>query len=85
MFNTLIRQDHPGNLRRFGFPSEFRNWRAKIFVDHDRDLGTPNRDEALIADPAQAVIAMEPLGPVPQSLCERTFSINRIRYTQIPA
>jgi len=35
VFNTLIRQDHPGNLRRFGFPTEFRNWRAKIFVDHD--------------------------------------------------
>ena len=59
VFNTLIPQNHPGNLRRFGFPPESCGWRAKIFVDHDRDLGAPNRDEALIADPAQAVIAME--------------------------
>ena len=59
VFNTLIPQDHPGNLRRFGFPPQFRNWHAKIFVDHDRDLGTPNRDEALIADPVQALLVME--------------------------
>ena len=59
VFNTLIPQDHPGNLQRFGFPPEFRNWRARIFVDHDRDLGTPNRDEALIADPAQGVLVMD--------------------------
>jgi len=59
VFNTLIPQGHPGNLRRFGFPPGFRHWRAKIFVDHDRDLGAPNRDEAFIVDPAQAVIAMQ--------------------------
>jgi len=59
VFNTLIPQDHPGNLRRFGVPLKFRDWHAEIFVDHDRDLGTPNGDEALIADPVQAVLAIK--------------------------
>jgi len=59
VFDMLIPQGHPGNLRRFGFPPEFRDWRGKIFVDHDRDLGTPNRDEPFIADPAQAILALE--------------------------
>ena len=84
VFNTLIPQGHPGNLRRFGFPSEFSDQRARIFVDHDRDLGTPNRDEALIADPAQAVLAMEfgePWDSRPllivrtQVLTEQTYSV----------
>jgi len=59
VFNTLIPQDRPGNLRRFRVPQEFRDWPAEIFVDHDRDLGTPNGDEALISDPAQAVLAIK--------------------------
>jgi len=59
VFDTLIPQGHPGNLRQFRFPPEFRDRRARIFIDHDRDLGTPNRDEALIADPAQAVLTMQ--------------------------
>jgi len=85
VFNTLIPQGNPGNLRRFGFPPEFRNRRhVGVFVDHDRDLGTPNRDEALIADPAQAVLAVElgePWDPHPllivrtQVLTEQTYSV----------
>jgi len=64
VFNTLIPQDHPGNLQRFGFPPEFHNWQARIRVDYDRDLGTPKKNRALITDPAQAVLAMELLQPV---------------------
>jgi len=59
VFNTLIPQDDPGNLRVFGLPQEFHDRPVRIFVDHDRDLGTPNRDEALIVDPAQAVLVMD--------------------------
>ena len=58
VFNTLILQDHPGYLQRLAFPPEFHNKSAKIHADHDRDLGTPNRDEALLPDPAQVVLVI---------------------------
>jgi len=59
VFNTLIPQGDPGNLRRFVISPVFRGRLARIFVDRDRDLGSPNRDEAFIPDPAQAVLVME--------------------------
>jgi hypothetical protein len=59
VFNTLIPQDHPGNLQLLGLPPEYRDRTVKICVDHGRNLGTPNRDETLLADPAQAVLAMK--------------------------
>lgn len=62
MFNTLILQDHPGNVRRLGLPRRFHEWTAKIQVDHDRLLGAMNSDEPLIVDPAQAVLVVELTG-----------------------
>ena len=59
VFNTLIPQDHPGYLQRLTFPPEFCNKSAKIHVDGDRDLGTPNQDEALLPDPAQMVLVID--------------------------
>ena len=58
VFDTLIPQDHPGYLQRLMFPPEFCNKPAKIHVDGDRDLGTPDKDEVLLPDPAQAVLAL---------------------------
>ena len=59
VFNTLIRQGRPGNLCRLGVPQQLYSRDAKIHIDHDRPLGTPNSNEPLIADPAQAVIVVE--------------------------
>jgi len=59
VFNTLVPQGSSGNLRRFGFPPEFRDRHGKIFADCDRDLGTPNRGDAFVPDPTQAVLAVE--------------------------
>lgn len=61
MFDTLIPQYHPGNLRRLGLPQRFhgQTWVGSIHADHNRPLGTPNRDEPLIADPAQAILIVE--------------------------
>ena len=62
VFNTLVPRDHPGSIRKLALPQRFRGWAAKIRVDHDRLLGTPNRDEPLIADPVQAVLVVELTG-----------------------
>ena len=62
MFNTLIPQDHPENLRQLELPHYFHGRNVKMRVDHDRPLGTSNRDEPLIADPAQVVLVMELTG-----------------------
>ena len=56
VFDTLTLQHHPQQL---AFPLEFRNMRANIYVDHDRDLGTPDKDEVLLPDPAQAVLVID--------------------------
>ena len=57
MFNTLVPQDHPGYMRRLAFP--FHHKHADMHLDHDRDLGTPNDDEGLLPDPAQAVLVID--------------------------
>ena len=59
VLNTLIPQDHPGNLRRLEVPQQFHSRNAKLHVDHDRPLGTLTGDEPLIADPAQTVLVIE--------------------------
>jgi len=59
VFNTLVPQDRPGYLRRLAFPPEFHKNYARIRVDYDRDLGTPNEGEGLIPDPAQAVLVVD--------------------------
>jgi hypothetical protein len=58
VFNTLFPQDHPGNVQRLGLPPDAHNRGAYIYVDHARQLGTPNKDDTLIADPAQAVFVV---------------------------
>ena len=59
VFNTRIPQDHPGYLQRLAFPPEFCNRYAQICVDHGQGLGTPNKGEGLLPDPAQAVITID--------------------------
>jgi len=60
MFNTLIPQGRPGNLRRLGLPQGSHHYQAtKIYIDHDRPLGALNRNEPLIVDPAQADLILE--------------------------
>jgi len=59
VFNTLVPQHRPGYMRRLAFPLEFRDKRANMHVDLDRDLGTPNMDEELLPDPAQAVLVVD--------------------------
>ena len=56
VFDTLIPQDHPGYMQRLAFPLEFCNEPAYICPDHDRHLGTPNKDEVLLPDPTQAIL-----------------------------
>jgi hypothetical protein len=62
LFDTLVPQNYPGNLQRFELPPEFRDRAIFSYVDHDRHLGAPSRDEALVGDPSQAVFVMERRG-----------------------
>ena len=59
VFDTLIPQDHPGNSWELEPPQRFHNWTAKIYIDHEQQLGVPNRDEPFISDPGQAVLVMQ--------------------------
>jgi hypothetical protein len=59
VFNTLIPQDDPSNSRRFSLPLGPYDQYARIYIDHNRHLGTPGVDEPLVADPAQAIFVME--------------------------
>lgn len=59
VFNTLAPQGHPRNLRRFRLPPRYRDWTAHVRLGRDRSLGTVNRDEPLITDPAQAIFTMD--------------------------
>jgi len=62
VLNTLIPQDHPGNLWRLGVPQQLPSGNVKLHVDHDQPLGTLNKDEPLIADPAQTILVVEIMG-----------------------
>jgi hypothetical protein len=75
VFNTLIPQDDPSNSRRFSVPSGSYDWGARIHLDCDRHLGTPDMDEPLVADPAQAIFVVE-------LLSSRYFSILAVVRTQ---
>ena len=59
VFNTLIAQDRPGNLRQLVLPGQFLDRTARIRVDHDRPLGARNGGGPLIADPVQGVLIVE--------------------------
>ena len=58
IFNTLVPQDHPNNVRRFMLPSKYLRRSAEVFLDHSRSLGAADRNDHLIADPNQAILAM---------------------------
>ena len=59
VFNTLIPQGHSGYFKRLTLPLEFRDMCANMRFDRDRDLGPSNKDEALLPDPAQAVLVID--------------------------
>jgi len=59
VLNTLVPQDHPRNLRRFGLPPWYQGCAVRISLDHGRSLGTVNRDGPLIIDPTQAVLVVD--------------------------
>ena len=59
VFNTLIPQDHPRNLRRFGLPQGLQECEVRISLDHDRSSGAVNRDGPLIVDPTQTVSVVD--------------------------
>ena len=59
VFDTLVPQDHPRNLRRFGLPLQNQSGRQVcIYLYHDRSSGTVNRDGPLITDPTQAIFVI---------------------------
>ena len=66
VFNTLVPQDHPRNVRRFRLPQKYRDWRAYVRLDHYRPLGAVNRDGPLITDPTQSIFIMELSSNPPQ-------------------
>jgi len=55
LFNTLLPQDHPRNLRRFHIPLRYRN-RFSIVTDRDGSFGA--QDQSFVIDPAQAILVV---------------------------
>ena len=92
IFNTLVPQGHPGNLRRFKLPPVTVGRTVHVHLDRDRSLGTVNRDGHLIVDPSQAILILKISQTVQerqiffvlrtQSLIERACSMRAD--TQIP-
>lgn len=76
VFNTLVPQDHPRNLRRFRLPPKYLLRSARVHLDRDRSLGTVNRDGPLIVDPTQAILIMDLSPNVPEP---RIFLILRMQ------
>ena len=64
VFNTLLPQDHPRNMRRFRIPPKYRERNFHVNLDYYRSLGTVNREGPLITDPTQAILIMS-LSPTP--------------------
>ena len=56
LFDTLLLQGHPRNLRRFHIPMRYRNRFSSIITDRDGSLGT--QDGPLIIDPAQTILVV---------------------------
>jgi hypothetical protein len=59
VFDTLLPQDHPRNLRWFRLPWKYRGRGAYLHVDRGGSLRTVDRDGPLIVDPTQAIIIMD--------------------------
>jgi len=57
LFNTLLPQGHPRNLRRFHIPLRYRNRFPFIIIDRNRSLGT--QDGSFVIDPAQAILVVD--------------------------
>ena len=76
VFNTLVPQDHPQNLRWFRFPPKYLGRHTRLVLDCDRSLGTANRDGHIIVDPTQAILVLE-LSPTSRQ--PRTFLILRMQ------
>ena len=85
IFDTQVPQGQPGYFRRLEFPADLHYRPIYIHVDHDQNLGAPNREDALIPDPSQTVLVME-LGSAleprdllvvrTQVLIDQVFSVN---------
>ena len=59
VFDTLLPQDHPRNLRWFRLPRKYCGRNAYLQVNRGGSLGTADRDGPLIVDPTQAIIIMD--------------------------
>ena len=59
VFDTCIPQDHPRNLQRLALPPAFGRGHFRVHVDSSWGLGTPERAEVLLADPARAILIIE--------------------------
>jgi len=57
LFNTLLPQDHPRNLRRFRIPPRYRKQFPFVATDRDGSFGT--QDGSLITDPTQAILVAD--------------------------
>ena len=75
VINTLVPQYDTGGLRRLVLPQRFHGKYTTIRIDHDRPLGTLNRYDPLIADPAQAVLVLD----IENSRGPRFFLVVRIQ------
>jgi hypothetical protein len=84
VFNTLVPQDHPSNSRRFSVPSGHNDWGARIHVDRNRHLGTPDMDKPLVVDPAQAIFVVELQGGQGTSVLVAVRTQVLIEYTCSP-
>jgi len=58
LFNTLIPQDRPRELRRFSVPQKYRDWFPSVNIDHEMPSGTMSRDEPLVVDSTQAITVL---------------------------
>jgi len=57
LFNTLLPQDHPRNLRRLYIPLRYRGRFSSVITDCYGSPGT--QDGSLITDPAQAILVVD--------------------------
>ena len=71
VFNTLVPQDHPNNVRWFMLPPKYLGQGAEVHLGHDRSLGVMDRGGHLIPDPSQAILTMS------LSRCDRVFLVLR--------
>jgi hypothetical protein len=59
VFNTLIPQGRPKNVRRLELPPKYQHRHCNLYLDDDRSLGKFNRDGPLIVDPTHSIVLLE--------------------------